>query len=101
MLTDPYLLIINALGILIGIIFVFVNIGVGKVLTDPALKDYFRWVNFGVIIFILSFVADFTESIMGQSIAEAVHHLLMILFIVIFVIASVNLLQEMKQEQNK
>jgi len=39
MVIDPYLLFINTVGIFIGIVFIFINIGVGRILTDPALKD--------------------------------------------------------------
>lgn len=101
MIIDPYLLVINVIGLMIGFVFIIVNVSASRLLTDPALKDYFRWITLAVILFIISFATDFLIFFIDSNIVQAIHHLLIILFLFIFVVASFNLLQEMKQNQKQ
>ena len=96
MLLNPTSVVIDLLGIIIGFVFAFIGFGVVKRITDEALKSFFRWMGAGVALATLSFVSDLVGEIFNIGFAEIFHHILMLLTLFIFVLASINLSQEVK-----
>lgn len=78
------------LGALVGIVFVYVNIKAGKSLMGSFFKKYYLWMTVGAVFLFLGFTTDVIGRWIGvpEDITDAVHHIELLVFGVIFIYAA-------------
>jgi hypothetical protein len=94
-MTNSINLGIDLTGILMGIIFIWLQLRAVRTLIGSAFKKNYYWVLVGAGFFALSFVADMLSMAYGDQLPwEIVHHLLLLISAVIFIAANLRLPQE-------
>ena len=95
---DIFSFTVNIIGIIFGLIFVGLNIKARRSLVGSFFKNYYRWMIIGAIVFAFGFFTEFAELIgIDRSIAEGIHHLLLMIAGIIFVFTSLTLPKEASQ----
>ncbi|MBI3638145.1 hypothetical protein HY227_00165 [Candidatus Wolfebacteria bacterium] len=89
------LLIVNLAGVIIGLAFIFLNIKFSRTLIGSMLKMYYRWLIIGAIFFTMGFGAEVLEiAEIYPDIFSFLHHTLLILSAIVFVVTSLKLPKE-------
>ena len=90
--------VVNIIGIIFGLVFIGLNIKAGRSLVGSFFKNYYRWMVVGALIFTLGFSAEFIKFFgVTENIADGIHHLLLMIAVIIFVITSLTLPKEASQ----
>ena len=82
--------ILDVVGAAIGLLFILVHIKASRSLMGSFFKRYYKWMIFGACLMFLSFSVDSFGGWFGlmDDTADFIHHLLIIAFSGVFVIAA-------------
>lgn len=82
--------LLDVLGAIVGIVFVYVNIKASRSLTGSFFKKYYRWMTLGAVFLFLGFTTDIVGGWFGVSgdISEVIHHMELLAFGAIFIFAA-------------
>jgi Rad3-related DNA helicase len=87
--------VIDIVGIVLGLIFLALSLRASRSLVGSAFKRYHYWMMVGATLVSLSFVANMIGEVIGQEeTLETVHHIIMLISIVIFIITDLQLPKE-------
>jgi Rad3-related DNA helicase len=87
--------IIDIIGVVLGLLFLALSLRASRSLVGSVFKRYHYWMMIGATLVSLSFVANMIGEVLGQEeILETVHHVIMLISIVIFIITDLQLPKE-------
>jgi hypothetical protein len=95
--------ILEILGALVGVVFIYVNAKNSRSLTGSFFKKYYKLVIVGSIFLVLGFTTDITGDWLGMSedLIGPLHHLELLIFGIIFVYAAKVLPEEAAKHMEK
>ena len=98
---DPSSFLISALSVIIGFVFIYSSYKLVKNTENDILKSYFKWQVAGSVLFTGGFIGDLAKYVFGNSIAEPLHHIFLIIALVTFAVSGFILAQEFKRQKEE
>lgn len=89
---------VDLLGVVLGIVFVFLSVRASRTLVGSAFRRYHYWMVAGAIVFTSSFIVDLIGTVTSNMDSfDSMHHILMLVAVVIFIITNLSLPREASQ----
>ncbi|MDI6734255.1 MAG: hypothetical protein QMD50_02055 [Patescibacteria group bacterium] len=94
---NPSALFVSLIGIVFGVIFIISSFKIKKRVEEEVFKNYFKWLSFSSIAFTIGFMGDIAKYFLGETLAEPIHHIFLIISISALAVAGFTLSQEIKK----
>ena len=92
---------VDAVGVLLGIIFIILYMRAARSLVGSAFKTYHQWMTVGATLFTFSFLADYASLISGGIfLVNVVHDVLLLSSVVVFIATNLRLPHEANKYLN-
>ena len=90
--------LIDVLGFILGLVFIFLNAKVSKSIVGSAFKRYHSWMMVASLVFSLAFLTDLIAIRNGEIASlDITHHILLLIAAIIFIATNLRLPQEASQ----
>jgi uncharacterized membrane protein YkgB len=85
-------IIVDAIGVVLGIVFIFLYVRAARSLVGSAFKEYHRWMTVGAALFTFSFLIDYASLITGGIFwLNVLHNLLLLSSAIVFIATNLGL----------